>query len=113
MISIQDIKNNIGRNLRELRESKGLTQEQLAEILQLETFQTINRIENGHTFVSADMLEKLCNFFEVSPSIFFIKKVQILTETHQNYVKDINMILPALSDEKLKYIYNFALLLQE
>lgn len=45
MVKKNNIKTIFGHNLRILRESKNLTQEQLAEALNLQTYQTINRIK--------------------------------------------------------------------
>ena len=60
-----DVRKIFGNNLKNLREYKNLTQEQLAESLNLQTYQTINRIENGRTFVTRILLEKICKFFNI------------------------------------------------
>ena len=46
-----------GKRIRELREKNNLTQEKLAEILDLD-YQTISRIETGYYFTSYENLEK-------------------------------------------------------
>ncbi len=71
MDNTYNVKKIFGCNLRNLRESKNLTQEKLAEFLDLQTYQTINRIENAKSFVTSDLLEKICTFFNVEPVVLF------------------------------------------
>lgn len=47
-----------GKNLKNLREAKGLSQEGLAEVIGVE-YQTISRIETGMYFTSYDNLQKI------------------------------------------------------
>ena len=54
-----------GERLRELRESKKLTQKQLAEKLGLNQ-QDISRYETEQIDLSTEMIRKFCEFFEVS-----------------------------------------------
>jgi len=51
-------KSAFGQNLRLLRKAKNLTQEQLAELINLNQRQ-LTRIENGVSFVSSDVIERL------------------------------------------------------
>ncbi len=59
-----------GQRIKELREEKKLTQEQLAELMEVE-YQTINRIENGIYFTNYKNLEKFANIFNVSIDSLF------------------------------------------
>ncbi len=70
MINTQNVNKNLGRNVKKLRTSKGLTQEQLAEALEVQR-NFITSIEIGKTFVSCEILVKLSNFFNVEPAFFF------------------------------------------
>jgi len=85
-----NIKITFGLALKDLRESKGLTQEQLAENLNLQTYQTINRIENGKSFVTSELLQKMCNFFNVEPYVFFLKRGQTYTPQSLDHIFQIN-----------------------
>ena len=85
-----DVKKIFGHNLRNLRESKNLTQEQLAEFLNLQTYQTINRIENGKSFITSELLEKMCRFFNAEPYIFFLKPGQTYTDDSLDKISEIN-----------------------
>ncbi len=93
-----NVKKIFGCNLKELREKKNLTQEQLAEILNLQTYQTINRIENGKSFVTSNLFEKICRFFGVEPYILFLKPKQEYTPDSLEQISQINF--------KLDEIYN-------
>jgi transcriptional regulator with XRE-family HTH domain len=60
-----------GKNLRTIRESKGFTQEQLANELGLEIFQ-ISRIERGVINTSIYTLYQVSTFFDIDIKEFFI-----------------------------------------
>ena len=53
-----------GKHLKGLRESKGLSQEQLAEAIGVE-YQTISRIETGMYFTSYENLQKISNALDL------------------------------------------------
>ncbi|MBQ8458804.1 helix-turn-helix transcriptional regulator [bacterium] len=55
----------LGRRIKELRQRKGLKQEQLAEMVQLEPTSICN-IENGRNYPSFQNLEKIINVLGVS-----------------------------------------------
>lgn len=59
-----------GLRIKELREERNLTQEQLAELMEVE-YQTINRIENGIYFTNYKNLEKFAKIFNVSIDSLF------------------------------------------
>lgn len=65
-----DINKYIGNKIRELRERKNLTQEDLAEYLNT-TSQTISRYEIGDRKTNQDILFKLAEFFKISINDFF------------------------------------------
>lgn len=56
----------IGKKIRNLREQKGFTQEELAERLNISR-STYQRIEKGDTNTWADYLKNLCTELEVQP----------------------------------------------
>ena len=112
MLELKQVRITFGATVRELRLQKGLTQEQLAECLLLQP-QTIAKIETGRTFISGEVLVKLCNYFEVDPTIFFAKKPRIMTEEDIDYLKEIKRLLPRCSTARLRDIYNILLVLQK
>ena len=54
----------IGNFLKKLRKEKGITQEQLAEILNV-SGRTVSRWENGNNMPDIDILIELADFYEV------------------------------------------------
>ena len=60
----------IGGRMRELRKRRGLTQEQLAEIVDV-TFQQIQKYENGSNRLNADKLQTIAQALSVPVSAFF------------------------------------------
>lgn len=65
-----DINNFASEKLKELRLKKNITQEELAEELNM-TQQQIARYENGQRHFKQDLLFKLANYFNVSINDFF------------------------------------------
>ncbi len=111
MIDEKNIKSAFGAVLKELRVQKNITQEQLAEFIGLQP-QTITKIETGRLFVSSETYALLCNFFNVEPSIFFTKKLNINIKNEINYNDEIYKILKTLSYERQKDIYKIVIALQ-
>jgi transcriptional regulator with XRE-family HTH domain len=54
-----------GRRLKQLREMKGVTQEQLAEAVGIQVRQ-VNRIEHGKSGTYFDIVDKMAEFLDVS-----------------------------------------------
>lgn len=98
------IKQMLGSSIKELRINKGITQEKLAELLELGV-NTTNRIETGTSFITSETFAKLCNIFDVHPSVLLSAKPNHILKEHSEYIKAINSSLQRCSLEKLKYIY--------
>ena len=67
---MHDIKELFGKRIKELRKGKNLTQEQLAELVDIDT-RNIIKIENAQTFPRVATLNKLLDIFDISPSELF------------------------------------------
>ena len=65
-----------GQNLNHFRKLNKITQEELSEKLGI-TPNHLSRIENGKSFVTAELLDALCVIFKVSPAIFFYTKNEL------------------------------------
>lgn len=65
-----DVNKYIGNKIREFREKRNLTQEEIAEYLDT-TAQTISRYEIGDRKTNQDILFKLAEYFKVSINDFF------------------------------------------
>jgi transcriptional regulator with XRE-family HTH domain len=87
---------NIGKNLQKIRRTLGLTQEQVAESLELAP-RYISDIERDKTKGSLDTLVKLCNLYHVSPS--YVLKDYINTTDTRN-INDIIVGFSHLEDNE-------------
>ena len=98
------IKQLIGKRIKDIRKSKNLTQEQLAEYIGIET-SSISNIENGKYFPTAENLDKILSVLNISPTELFI------TEYNQNQDYLIEELTNAMrGNEKLtRMIYKFYL----
>lgn len=67
---MSDFKKKFGANLKALRKSKNITQEKLAELIDVH-YRQMSKIETGDNFPSSKTLEKLCYALKVSPSTLF------------------------------------------
>ena len=59
-----------GKRIKEIRKKQNLTQEMLAEILDVDA-KTISRLEKGYYFTTYENLEKLSNALDVQIKDFF------------------------------------------
>ena len=64
-----------GNNLRNLRKKQHLTQEKLAEVLDISTKQ-IGDIESGKSFTTGQMMDNITKFFNVSHDELFLSEDQ-------------------------------------
>ncbi len=66
-----DLRKPLGSKIKYFRKQKGLTQEQLAEKIGIET-NTLSNIETGKSFMSFKVFQELPEILEVQPYEFFI-----------------------------------------
>lgn len=65
MIDNTEIRKTIGHNLRRVRKSRKLTQEQLADTVGISAVH-LNRIEQGHSSPSAEVLFAIADVLEIT-----------------------------------------------
>ena len=65
-----DNKKLLGKRIKEIRKFKGLTQEQLSEMIELET-SSLSGIESGRFYPSLHVLEKIASALDVELIDFF------------------------------------------
>lgn len=65
-----NIKKLIGKRIQEIRKSRKLTQEQLAEIVGIETA-SVSNIENGKYYPTAENLDKIITVLNIKPRELF------------------------------------------
>ncbi|MBQ3101715.1 helix-turn-helix transcriptional regulator [bacterium] len=83
------IKKEFGKKLKFYREKAHLTQEKMAELLNMNNC-TLSMIERGLNFITAETLEKMCETLKISPKQLFdfeYMETQNTEETVQNLIK--------------------------
>ena len=84
-----NIKKQLGLKIKRLRQKRGLTQEQLAEKIDIAT-RTMSGIETGENFVTADTLEKFLNVLNISSSeLFAFDHIKPKDELKKEIISDI------------------------
>ena len=89
---------NLGKRIKELREANFLTQEALADKMNVHR-NTLSRIENVESFPSEPTLEKLINIFGIETSELFNFKSEVVQEP----LKILKLRLSELSEQDSKY----------
>ena len=85
-----DIKKNVGKRIREYRKSKSYTQDELAEIVGIDTV-SLSKIETGRNYPSSENLMKLAEALDAEVYEFFIKDmVKTNDELLDDIYKEIN-----------------------
>ena len=99
-----DVKKELGLKIKRLRQKEGLTQEQFAEKLNIAT-RTLAGIEIGESFVSAQTIENILNYTNISFEDFFISSHLRPTE---DLLNDIYIYLEKIKNDrdKVENIYN-------
>lgn len=94
----------IGLRIRKARNNKGLTQEQLAEKLDV-SIAFLSRVERGSTEINLKRLSQICGLLDVTEG-------EILngsSDTSKDYLNnDFLILLKNCPPEKLKLIYDIA-----
>lgn len=91
----------LGKRIKELRKSKGFTQEGLAEKVGIDS-KHLSRIECGVNFPSLDLLIKIANTLEIEPWFLFQVKPE---KSKDEIIADINRILQSAKEKDLKMFY--------
>lgn len=95
-----DIKQKIGRRIKELRKSKKLSQEKLSEMVDIAQ-NSLSYIETGDNFFTAETLEKLISALDIEPQELFNFEH---FKTNDELVQEINSIL-SKNPEKIPEFY--------
>ena len=95
-----NIKKSIGKRIKELRKVRHLSQEQLAERIDINQ-NALSYIETGENFFSAETLEKLINALRVEPKHFqkdeeLIEEIVQMLRENPDKIKDIYKITRSL-----------------
>ena len=98
-----DNKKKLGIRIKELRKQRGLTQEQVAEKIQLEQ-NTISVIESGRNFPTLVTLEKIANVLQVDLSDFFNYETSEDTEVIKKILQEKFQLL---NDTQIRQVYKY------
>lgn len=98
-----DIKKSFGEKVKRLRKKKNLTQEQLAEMIDISP-RNLSRIEVGNCFVKAETLERLLTALDVTTEELFANDH---IKTNSELINDINFYINSAKDDSktLEKIY--------
>ena len=96
-----NIKKNLGNKIRKIRLDKGLTQENLAEKINLSA-KSLSQIELGNNFVSAETLGDLCKALDISPKTLF--DFDEINDNKDTWIKEINSKIK-YNKKLLKIVY--------
>ena len=83
-----DIKEIFGKNIKNYRKQNRLSQEKLAEHLEISVIHLSN-IECGKKFASPNLIERIAKFFNISPSALFYEEEKIKTEDSIEKISEI------------------------
>lgn len=88
------LKKYIGLQIKEKRETMGIKQEHMAQILKLSRT-SIHNIESGRHSVTAENIMLLCGFFNCTPNELFppVKAIKYIIEEKEVMVKKKKKIL--------------------
>jgi len=96
--------NIIGERLKKARIKKGLTQEQLAEKIDV-SIAFLSRVERGSSHINLKRLNQICDILEVSEGYV----LNGADSKQENYLsKEFSELLKKCSPEKQKMIYEIA-----
>lgn len=91
---------SIGQRVKRFRDEKGITQEALAETVDI-SLSHISRIENGHTKPSLDVLVQIANALCVSVDALLYDN---LTQARGVFQEELNSLLKECSAKEIKML---------
>lgn len=100
---METTKKLLGQRIRELRKGKGLSQDQLSEVIGIDP-KHLSRIELGKSFPYMETLEGIAKALEVEIKDLF--EFQHLSKEAIS-IEGINRLLQGASEEKLQQVYKF------
>ena len=101
---MNNLKIRLGRRIKDLRKSKNITQEKLAEIISMD-ITSLSKIETGRNYPQPETVEKLANALNVSIDKLFLFRDDFSKE---EYLREINNNIKFISNDinKLKILYS-------
>ncbi len=89
---MKSIQNVLKKNIRKYRESKGLTQEKFAELINIGTT-AVSKIECGVVYPKPETLTKIIKVLDIEPHLLFVdSSVEMNLDTQKDFEKRYNLI---------------------
>lgn len=98
------LKEQFAKKLKSIRKSRKLTQEQLAELVDVD-FRYISFLENARSFPSCDLLEKITKALNISYADLFIYEENL---SREEIKKQLIEIIQLLDDKNLYTLFKIA-----
>ncbi len=98
------LKEQFAKKLKSIRKSRKLTQEQLAELVDVD-FRYISFLENARSFPSCDLLEKITKALNISYADLFIFEENL---SREEIKKQLIEIIQLLDDKNLYTLFKIA-----
>lgn len=98
---MRDLKKIFSSNIKRLRKNRNLSQEQFAELVNME-WRSIQNLESGRNLARSQNLQKICDNLNIPPTELF------LSEESDNIfekISQINTILNGMDEENIDIIY--------
>lgn len=92
--------NNLGEKIRQLRKSRGLTQEQLAEKLDIDN-KHLSKIENGDHKPTYKLILKLAEVLQIN--IYDLSNQTAHKEDDKTYIKSLKILNSAKNKKEKEY----------
>ena len=105
-----ELKERIGKKIKQLRVERKMTQSELAELVGIQA-KTQSCIETGRNFPSASVLEKYAHVFKID--VAEVLQIGDIEKSENNYRKALHKIIERASDKQIEYIYKHAKLVVE
>ena len=100
-----DLKKVIGRNIKRQLEKKGLTQEQLAELISV-GIPALSKIECGKSLPKVQTIEKIIEILDFEPFCLLVNEKDF--DVEQAYNEVLEMLNELKKDkERFRYVYDF------
>ncbi len=96
-----DKNKDLGKRIKELRKSKGFTQERLSEIVGVDP-KHLSRIECGKNVPSIDLITRISSVLGIELQMFFQTSH---LKSKDSLIKEINKILDKETEEKVRLYY--------
>lgn len=100
---MKTLKEKFGHRLQEIRKSLGLTQESVAEKIDMDT-PNLSNIENGKRFMSPENIEKIANALGVEVKELFDYEHH---NQKENLIEEIKAFLSIADLEDISFVYKF------